>query len=129
MRLEGHENLATIRLRGAFDASGGNFPCAGCRTAFIKAPKMAEYIAAYKPRTEMMRRLVPPENRAAYIICVECARLPEPEVFIKAERYLVDPEKGNLLVKAKPADAPGRHTRKRSTVLGQDTRIVMGDGN
>ncbi len=128
MRLEGPENLATMRLRAMFEASGGNFTCIVCTTAFLKAPKMAAYRKAWAPRTEMMKKWVPSENLAGYIVCVDCAELPEAEIFKKAEFHLTDKEKGDLFTPAKPIDDPGPHRRKGSRALGQDTRVVFGDG-
>ncbi len=128
MRLEGPENLATMRIRAMFEESGGNFTCSVCTSAFLKAPKMAAYCRAWAPRTAMMKKLVPSDNMAAYIVCVDCAELPESKIFDKAESYLTDKEKGDLLTPAKPIDDPGPHRRKGSRVLGQDTRVVFGDG-
>lgn len=92
------------------------FKCCCCRTVMDR--KLAAYVAGYKPRDAMMRKLVPLETGAAYVVCEECARLPERQVFERCQEYLV--ENGLLKKNHKPLDGPGSHSpRRRKPMIQQ----------
>ncbi len=68
-----------------------------------------------------MKKAVPAQNAAAFVICVECARLPEEQVLVRAEQYLV--QHGALLQTGhKPIDQPGQH-RKKKGLITQGTKF------
>lgn len=125
MRIEGPETPATMRLLETLLISQG-FKCSCCKTIF-DAVKMAAYVAEYKPRDPIMKERVPAQNSAAYVVCVECARLPEKTVFLKVQEYLIE-HGGILQTGHKPIDEPGRHRPKRSPLIAQDTKFRFGEG-
>ncbi len=125
MEIKGKQTNAAKRLFETLQISQG-FKCCCCRVIF-DTPKMAAYVEAYKPRDPIMKKAVPLVNAGAYVICVECGRLPEDDVFKKAQEYLV--EKGLLQVGHKPIDQAGRHTPKRSHLIEQDTIFRFGSDN
>jgi hypothetical protein len=120
MEINGPETPAAMRLFETLQRSNG-FKCACCETIYGK-PEEAAYVTAYKPRTTMMKERVPEQNAAAYVVCIECARLPEKTVFIRAEQYLI--QHGALLQTGhKPIDKPGRHGKKG--LITQGTRFKL----
>ncbi len=124
MRIEGPETPTAMRLLETLMISGG-FKCACCETIF-DTPKMAAYVSEYKARDPIMKKAVPKQNSAAYVICVECARLPEKHVFLKAQEYCV--RNGLLQTGHKPIDQSGRHTPKRRRMIEQNTKFRFGEG-
>lgn len=87
-------------------AQAQNFRCACCELIYER--RFASHVAAYYPHNEMMERLVPGENMATYVICQECARMPEETVFMKVERFLV--KSGLLRKDLKRLDEKGGHS-------------------
>lgn len=87
-------------------AQSKNFRCACCDLIYER--KFASHVAAYRPQNEMMERLVPGENIATYVICQECARMPEEQVFMKVEQFLV--KSGLLRPDLKRLDEKGGHS-------------------
>jgi hypothetical protein len=87
-------------------ARSQNFRCACCEG--IYPSKEASHVAAYDPQNKVMGRLVPVTNIATYVVCQECARLPEATVFMRVEKFLV--KSGLLRTDLKPLDAPGGHS-------------------
>lgn len=84
-----------------------NFRCCCCEGIYER--KDASHVAAYSPQNEMMEKIVPGYNIATYVVCQECARLPEKVMFMKVEQYLI--KNGGLLrTDLKPLDAPGGHS-------------------
>lgn len=124
MRIEGPETPTTMRLLETFMISGG-FKCACCETIY-DTREMGAYLTEYKARDPIMKKAVPKQNSAAYIICVECARLPEKHVFLKAQEHCV--KNGLLQTGHKPIDQSGRHTPKRRPMITQNTKFRFGEG-
>ena len=87
-------------------ARSKHFKCNSCMR--IMPSTEASHVEGYEPRTEVMKKLVPEENLASYVICKECARLPEETVFLQVEQNLV--QAGLLHKNLKPLDAPGGHS-------------------
>lgn len=115
MEIRGPRTAAAGRLFEALQLTAsrnGNAHCASC--GFIKPALKMAFVAQYSPRDDMMKRLLPAENVAAYAVCQACDDdLPEDTVFRNAEKFMVD--KGLLNAGHKPLDVPGKHTPK-STV-------------
>jgi len=82
------------------------FRCACCEQ--VLSVKEASHVDAYVAHDPVMKQAVPKENIATYVICQECARMPEATVRLKVERYLV--ANGLLQKDLKPLDAPGGHS-------------------
>lgn len=55
-----------------------------------------------------MQRLVPGENIATYVVCKECARMPEKTMLLKVEQSLV--KNGLLRTDLKRLSDPGGHS-------------------
>lgn len=108
MEINGPKTPFAARLFETLQRST-SFKCACCRT--IMAVKHAAYVAGYRPRDSMMKKALPLETGAAYVVCEECARLPEKEAFLRCQEYLV--ENGLLQKGHKPLDEPGRHSPKK----------------
>ncbi len=125
MEIKGPETLVAMRLFETLQIGQG-FKCCCCLVIF-DTPKMAAYVEAYKPRDPIMKKAMPPQNAGAYVVCVECAELPEDAVFKKAQEYVV--ANGILQTTGlKPLDKPGRHTPKRRKLIEQDTIFRFGEG-
>lgn len=82
------------------------FRCACCES--VLDSKEASHVAAYAPEDPIMKKVVPTENIATYVVCKECARMPEETVRVQVEQYLV--KSGILRKDLKPLDAPGGHS-------------------
>jgi hypothetical protein len=123
MEIRGKHTAGAARLFEMLGLSKG-FKCSACNVIYDDV-KMAAYVEGYKPRDPLMRKAVPLENVGAYVICEECARLPEQEVFQRAQQTLV--RNGLLQVGHKPLDIKqGR--RKRAPLIGQGTKFKFGTG-
>lgn len=121
MEIYGKETPAAMRLFETLQRSNG-FKCACCETIYSKREEAA-YVAAYQPRTKMMKERVPAQNAAAYVVCVECSRLPDKTVFMRVEQYLI--QHGALLQTGhKAIDKPGRHGKKKGLIT-QGTRFKL----
>jgi len=84
-----------------------NFKCACC--VMILGRSEASHVGAYVPTNPVMKKLIPGENLATYVVCLECARLPEEIMLIKVEQYLIT--EGQIMRKdLKPLDAKGGHS-------------------
>ncbi len=81
------------------------FRCACCQLIFPR--EQMSHIDAYVSRDPVMKTVVPKENIATYVVCQECARLPEKVMLMKVEQFLVS--EGLLRKDMKPLDAPGGH--------------------
>ena len=88
-------------------AQAQKFRCACCEGIFDR--KEASHVDSYTPQNVIMQRLIPGYNIATYVVCQVCARLPEKEMLMKVERYLIR-EGGILRPDLKPMDAPGGHS-------------------
>jgi hypothetical protein len=93
------------RHRAALEKSQ-NFRCCCCDGIFPSGE--ASHVAAYAPQNELMKQLVPGENIATYVVCKECARMPERTMLMKVEQYLI--KNGLFRKDLKPLDAPGGHS-------------------
>lgn len=87
-------------------ARSANFRCACCEGIYPSTE--ASHVAAYVPHSKVMEQIVPGVNMATYVMCKECARLPEETAFLKVERFLVN--SGLLRNDLKPLDAKGGHS-------------------
>ena len=89
-------------------ARSKSFRCCCCDLIFPR--EMASHVDAYVPRDPMMKKLVEGTlgNLATYVVCQECARLPEETMMLKVEKNLV--ANGLLRKDLKPLDAPGGHS-------------------
>jgi hypothetical protein len=120
MEINGPKTPFAMRL---FETLGRStsFKCCCCRT--IMAVKHAAYVAGYKARDQVMKKAVPLETGAAYVVCEECARLPEREVFLRCQEYLV--ENGLLQKNHKPLDVPGRHSpgKRKKPMISQGSEF------
>jgi hypothetical protein len=70
-----------------------------------------------------MKKAVPLENVGASVVCQECARLPEDEVFLRCQQTLI--KNGILQVGHKPLDLK-KGRRKRQPIIGQGTKFRFG---
>ncbi len=80
------------------------FECACCHG---RLPVKTARTKVYRPRSTIMKMNVPKQNVAVYNICEECLRLPEADVQVRVEQYLVS--KGLLRNDLKALDVPGHH--------------------
>ncbi len=132
MRIEGLQTPAAMRLFEALLQSKG-FKCCACEVIYgaethEEMRKLCAYVTAYRPRSDIMKKRVPPENGAAYVICVECSREPERTVFLKAEQHLIR-NAGLLQTGHKSLDEPGSHRgKKKKPLITQGTRFKFGEG-
>ena len=124
LRIEGPETPVVLRFREAMMGAQG-FKCCACSSIYTSLNQFS-YMTEYKPRDKMVAKMIPMQNKAAYAICVECARLPEKTVFWRAQQYLIK-EGGLLENNHKAIDAPGRHTKKKRQIFNQDARVRFGD--
>lgn len=84
-----------------------NFRCACCVNILGKSE--ASHVGAYVSTNPVMKRLIPGQNLATYVVCLECARLPEEMMLVKVEQYLIG--EGQIMRKdLKPLDAKGGHS-------------------
>lgn len=88
-------------------ARASKFRCCCCEGIYDR--KDASHVAAYSPQNQMMEKIVPGYNIATYVICQECARMPEKTMFMKVEQYLIK-NGGILRTDLKPLDSPGGHS-------------------
>lgn len=101
------QEIMVERLRQGIERAG-NFTCTCCQL-----PLMAtefSHVAIYEPKSDVMKRLVRADTLATYLVCKECARLPEEAAFLKAEQYLV--KRGLLRQDLKPLDVPGGQSHR-----------------
>lgn len=102
-----------------------NFRCACCEGIYPR--QEASHVAAYYPQNEVMERLVPGENMATYVVCRECARMPEATVLMKVEKYLVN--NGLLRKDLKRLDEKGGHSPGHQHVHGPNCSHGKGGQN
>lgn len=82
------------------------FRCSCCEGIYDR--KDASHVGAYRTTNSMMEKIVPGYNIATYVVCQECARLPEKTMLLKIEQFLV--KNGLLRTDLKPLDSPGGHS-------------------
>lgn len=84
-----------------------NFKCACC--VIILGSSEASHVGTYTPTNPVMQKLIPGENMATYVVCKDCARMPEEFMLLKVEQYLIS--EGQIMRKdLKPLDAKGGHS-------------------
>lgn len=87
-------------------ARATQFRCSCCEG--IYESKQASHVAAYRPSNVMMEKIIPGYNIATYVVCQECARMPEKTMLLKVEQFLL--KNGILRTDLKPLDSPGGHS-------------------
>lgn len=98
------------------------FRCASCER--ILKRDEASHVQAYEPVDPVMKKVVPVENIATYVVCKECARMPEEMVRIQAEQYLV---KNGLLSKdLKPLTQKGGHSPEHQRAHKRGNKLFPG---
>jgi hypothetical protein len=121
MEINGPKTPFAVRLFETLQMSS-KFTCSCCGTVMDTRPHAA-YVAAYKPRDQVMKKAVPLETGAAYVVCQECSRLPEREVFLRCQEHLV--KNGLLQKNHKPLDVPGRHSpgKRKKPMISQGSEF------
>lgn len=94
-----------VRLKEVLDKAS-IFRCIACDG--VKPRNEASYVEAYQRRDPIMKDLVPKQNVASYVVCKDCARLPEEPLLFKIEQKLVD--QGLLKSGLAPIDLPKGHS-------------------
>jgi hypothetical protein len=104
----------------------GRFECCCCMQ--FLSMKMFSHVDGYIPRDPTMRKILEGKGTiASYVVCLECARLPEELMMLKVEKTLVS--KGLLRDDLKPLDAPGGHSPgHQKHKHGPDCRHGQGGG-
>lgn len=98
------------------------FRCACCESVLKK--EEASHVQAYEPVDPVMKQVVPVENIATYVVCKECARMPEETVRVQVEQYLV---KNGLLSKdLKPLTQKGGHSPEHQRKHKHDNKLFPG---
>jgi len=121
MEIKGPHTPAAARLFEMLGAAKG-FKCSCCDVIYDNV-KQAAYVEGYRPSDPIMKKSVPLENVGAYVVCQECARMPERTVFLKCQQTLI--KNGILQAGHKPLDMKqGR--RKRQPIIGQGTKFRFG---